>query len=202
MHIFIRYFFVDLRQQASFLLMALCVYTWLYIVYAKFAGSSAGRIFYCFLCTSLYAYFFSILPKVELLIPLLSRHLVIPVRHQTSQRLTSEAAKLSAVHKSITCASFLLSSVFLLLTNEVVMLRVVYEWFKPAWEIAHTGAFYPQMTLSNRNSRFFCWRQACPRFFSLLRITSRLNTRGRYATIEVIRLSVVFRTGIRTHARS
>lgn len=39
--------FVYLRQQASFLLMTLCVYTWLYIVYAKFAGSSAGRIFYC-----------------------------------------------------------------------------------------------------------------------------------------------------------
>lgn len=107
--------------------MALCVYTWLYIVYAKFAGSSAGRIFYCFLCTSLYAYFFSILPKVELLIPLLSRYLVIPVRHQALQRLTIEAVRLSVVHKVITQAYALVIKRFLLLTNEAVMLSVVYE---------------------------------------------------------------------------
>lgn len=179
----------------------MCIYLAVYSS-CQICGQFSGQNILLFFVHIFICILFQYLAKgrVELLIPLLSRHLVIPVRHQTSQRLTSEAAKLSAVHKSITCASFLLSSVFLLLTNEVVMLRVVYEWFKPAWEIAPTGAFHPQMTLSNRNSRFFCWRQACPRFFSLLRIISRLNTRGRYATIEVIRLSVVFRTGIRpTH---
>ena len=42
-----------------FLWLALCVYTWLCIVYAKFAGSPAGKVFYCFFCVHLCMYTFS-----------------------------------------------------------------------------------------------------------------------------------------------
>ena len=90
-------------------------------------AAQRAKCFNVFLCTSLYVYFFSILPKVELLTSLSSRCLVIPVRHQALQRLTIEAVRLSVVHKVITQAYALVIKRFLLLTNEAVMLSVVYE---------------------------------------------------------------------------